>query len=104
MTDPYAHTSVYPDATREGYPPPADGTAPHGRSALGDVHAERPQRHPIAYLSLLLSLIALIWLAVANSSHHDYTKVQVGTQDCVSVPQDTGPNALYCRTAGLVGK
>ena len=68
----------------------------------GHVTPERPQRHPVAYAALLLSIIALLWLAIWSSMSGDdnnrFQRVRVGTQDCVSVPQSSGPAGLYCRT------
>lgn len=71
-----------------------------GRAA--EHHGERVQpeawrRHPVAYAALALSLIALLWLALTSGSHDSYQRVRVGTQDCLSVPQDSGPAVLYCR-------
>lgn len=67
-------------------------------SGLQGVRPEEPRAHPVTYLALVLSLIALLWLALSSGSGEGYQKVRVGSQDCVSVPQDAGPAALYCRT------
>ena len=85
---------------------PSTGTPPRRmhvpRNDGPDVTPEEPRRHPIAYVALGLSIIALLWLAVLSTKGGDhFQKVRVGSQDCVSVPQDNGPAALYCRTAGL---
>ena len=73
-------------------------------SAHTEIKPEQPRRHPVAYLALVLSLISLLWLTIwsATSGGDSYQKVRVGSQDCVSVPQDTGPAALYCRSVGTV--
>ncbi len=76
--------------------------APLGERAsavVGSVRPEEPRRHPVAYLALALSVIALLWLAVGSGSDDDYQRVRVGSQDCVSVPQESGPAVLYCRTS-----
>lgn len=67
-------------------------------SAADSIRAETPRTHPIAYLALLLSLIALIGLAVSAGDGDEFELVKVGNQDCASVPQDEGPAVLYCRT------
>ena len=90
-----AHDDVYPT----GSTPPRRVTS---QSPVSDIKPEQPKRHPVAYAALALSVIALLWLAVLSSrSGNDFQKVRVGNQDCVSVPQDNGPAALYCRTEGL---
>jgi hypothetical protein len=115
MTDPNAPTTAYPQpgalpATgapdRSAYDA-ADPTGPRSDrdpARPGQLKPEEPRRHPVAYLALALSAVALLWLAVdaAAGSGDGYQKVRVGTQDCVSVPQDSGPAALYCRTSGAV--
>ncbi|MCU1593156.1 MAG: hypothetical protein JWO12_548 [Frankiales bacterium] len=77
----------------------------HPDNATGHVTPERPRRHPVAYAALILSIIALLWLAIWSSmSSNDgnrFQRVRVGTQDCVSVPQNSGPAGLYCRTDGI---
>jgi hypothetical protein len=92
-----AHDDVYPTTGT----PPRRSPLPQGGTS--DVKPEAPRRHPVAYLALALSIIALLWLAIwsSMSGGDDYQKVRVGSQDCVSVPQDNGPAALYCRTRGL---
>jgi hypothetical protein len=92
-----AHDDVYPTASA----PPRRSTSP--RAGAPDVTPEAPRRHPVAYAALALSVIALLWLAILSSTSggDHYQKVRVGTQDCVSVPQDNGPAALYCRTTAL---
>lgn len=90
-----AHDDVYPTAS------PRSGR-PASQTSASDIKPEQPRRHPIAYAALGLAVIALLWLAVLSShSGSDFQKVRVGNQDCVSVPQDNGPAALYCRTSGL---
>jgi hypothetical protein len=96
--------STAPTATydRTGYEPTsADRSS--SRSPLGDVHVEEPRRHPLTYAALVLSLLALVLsiAALAGNGDDDVTKVRVGNNDCVSVAQDTGPAALYCRTGAL---
>lgn len=112
MTEP---TSTYSQPLFSPAEPRVDLDAPR-ESTLGSpstqvlsspstpIKAEEPRRHPIAYLALGLSIVALLWLTIwsATSGGATYQKVRVGTQDCVSVPQDTGPAALYCRTSGTV--
>ncbi len=68
----------------------------------GSVRAEQPRTHPIAYLALVLSVIALIGLAVVSGGDDGYQLVKVGSQDCVSVPQDSGPSVLYCKTSTTI--
>lgn len=104
VAGPQAHDDdVYPSAPTTTAPPRRTTEQGHGRSGVAsDVKPEKPTRHPIAYTALALSIISLLWLAVlSSSSGSDVQKVRVGNQDCVSVPQDNGPAALYCRTAGL---
>ena len=73
------------------------------RSPLGDVHVEEPRRHPLTYAALVLSVLALLLsiAALAKGNGDDVTRVRVGNNDCVSVAQDSGPAALYCRTGAL---
>lgn len=63
------------------------------------VHAEEPKNHPIAYLALLLSIVALLLSIYAATKDNGPTvrQVQNGDRDCVTVSQDSGPDALYCR-------
>ncbi|MFN2537385.1 MAG: hypothetical protein ABR549_04430 [Mycobacteriales bacterium] len=89
--------------------PATEPLRPPGRTKtdpVAQVKAERLRDHPVGYAALALSLIALLWLAILSASSGDdgYQKVRVGSQDCVSVPQDTGPAGLYCRTAGIADK
>lgn len=111
MTDSFPPTTTYPtnvpvdehDAAVYPSEPRPTGTKKvlAGKPA-GAVHAERWERHPVAYLALALSIVALLWLAIWSSMSGDNTggfqRVRVGTQDCVSVPQASGPAGLYCRT------
>lgn len=105
MSDLFGTTSATtpPTATydRTGYEPTAaDGTA--SRSPLGDVRVEEPRRHPLTYAALALSLLALILSIAALAQGDDpVDRVRVGNNDCVSVAQDSGPSALYCRTGAL---
>lgn len=112
MSAPYEPTTTaYP---QPGHVPPVEtdhpphdaaGVRPDRKvSPAGQLKPEEARNHPVAYLALLLSVIALLWLAVdsAAGSHDSYQKVRVGTQDCVSVPQDKGPAGLYCRTNGAL--
>ena len=92
---------------RTGYEPtsagePAAAPAHSGRS-IGSVQVEEPRRHPLTYAALALSLLALLLSIIALTRHtgNDVNRVRVGNNDCVSVAQDTGPAALYCRTGGL---
>jgi len=90
-----AHDDVYPSAST----PPRRAAS---EGPISEIKPEQPKRHPVAYAALALSIISLLWLAVLSaSSSSDVQKVRVGNQDCVSVPQDHGPAALYCRTSGL---
>lgn len=80
--------------------PSSTGPSSAGRS--GERHGERVKpeavrRHPVAYAALALSLVALLWLALTSGTDGGYQRVRVGTQDCLSVPQDAGPAVLYCR-------
>jgi hypothetical protein len=106
MSDLFGTTgaSTAPTATydRTGYEPTAadrTGTGP----AIGKVHVEEPRRHPLTYAALALSLLALVLAiaALAKGGGNDVDRVRVGNNDCVSVNQDTGPAALYCRTGAL---
>lgn len=94
-------TSTEPEPHRVDLVTPGDTAR---ASARTEVKPEEPRRHPVAYLALVLSVISLLWLTIwsANSGGDSYQKVRVGSQDCVSVPQDTGPAALYCRTVSTV--
>jgi len=107
MTEPYEPTTAMPAAgyaepplARPGVGVEDDHRVLHPGEASGaaTVTPEEPRRHPVAYAALLLSVIALLWLALTSGSSDGYQKVRVGSQDCVSVPQDNGPAALYCRT------
>lgn len=98
MSDPTVHSA--PTAT---YDQPV-GQQPAERQLLGGkVQVEEPRRHPLTYAALGLSLLALLLAIVAltQKGGDDVNRVRVGNNDCVSVAQDTGPAALYCRTAGL---
>jgi hypothetical protein len=111
MTDSFPPTTTYPtnvpvdERNAAVYPtePKPKGTRKvlAGRSA-GEVHAEALKRHPVAYLALALSMVALLWLAIWSSmsgqDNGGFQRVRVGNQDCVSVPQASGPAGLYCRT------
>jgi hypothetical protein len=106
MSDLFGTTSAStaPTATydRTGYEPTsADRTG--SRSALSDVHVEEPRRHPLTYAALALSVLALLLAitALAQGNGNDVNRVRVGNNDCVSVTQDSGPAALYCRTGAL---
>lgn len=103
-------TSLLQTSDRSGPAASDVGTGPSGQASgvpvtsrstgpghAGRVHAEEPRRHPVAYAALALSLLALLWLAISSGSDDGYQRVRVGTQDCLSVPQDNGPALLYCR-------
>jgi hypothetical protein len=93
-----APTTTY---DRTGYEP---STADHSNGpAIGGVRVEEPRRHPLTYAALGLSLLALLLSIVALTRHtgNDVNRVRVGNNDCVSVAQDTGPAALYCRTGAV---
>jgi hypothetical protein len=96
--------SAAPTATydRTGYEPTSTDRAAH-RSLLGDLRVEEARRHPLTYAALALSLLALVLAiaALAGGGNNDPRRVRVGNNDCVSVPQDSGPAALYCRTGAL---
>jgi hypothetical protein len=81
----------------------ADLPASHNGPSVGKVHVEEPRRHPLTYAALVLSLLALLLsiAALTRDTGHDVNRVRVGNNDCVSVAQDTGPAALYCRTGAL---
>jgi hypothetical protein len=111
MTESPLPTTTLPIADRPGLAdddvyPTRETPARRGSdnsSPVADITPEKPRRHPIAYAALGLSILSLLWLAVLTSNQGDdgFQKVRVGSQDCVSVPQDSGPAALYCRTAGV---
>ena len=115
MTQPYDATSVYPHAgplggPRGEYSPRGEGFGERSGShdefgqqrSRSEVRAEKPQNHPIAYASLVLALSALAWLTgLSLGGNHGYQTVQVGTQACLTVPQDHGPAALYCPASGV---
>jgi hypothetical protein len=112
MTDVFGHSTTptaaplsagtAPTAT---YDRPGDeSSAAHGAVHPEKVRVEEPRRHPLTYAGLALSLLALLLSIIALSRGGDGVhKVRVGNNDCVSVAQDTGPDALYCRTAALPG-
>jgi hypothetical protein len=97
-TGPSAATAPTTTYDRTGYETSsADGPS------IGSVKVEEPRRHPLTYAALALSLLALILsiAALTRDTGGDVNRVRVGNNDCVSVTQDTGPAALYCRTGGL---
>ena len=104
MTEPYPGSATAAPTAPTSAPATSvlrtDPTTSGDRSG-SPVSPEKPRQHPIAYIALALGVLSLIWLAVLTSKVGDdgYQKVRVGTQDCVSVPQDNGPAALYCRTS-----
>lgn len=105
MSDLFGTTSASTAPTttydRTGYEPSAADRTSSG-ATLGSVRVEEPRRHPLTYAALALSLLALILsIAALAGGGNDVSRVRVGNNDCVSVAQDTGPNALYCRTGGL---
>lgn len=110
MSDPFGTTSAGqapPTTTYDstGFEPSAaaDVPAPHNGPTIGKLQVEEPRRHPLTYAALGLSLLALLLslIALTQGGGDDVTRVRVGNNDCVSVAQDTGPAALYCRTGGL---
>lgn len=106
MSDLFGTTSAStaPTATydRTGYEP-TSAESSTARSPIGDVRVEEPRRHPLTYAALALSLLALLLsiAALAKGGGNDVNRVRVGNNDCVSVAQDAGPDALYCRTGAL---
>jgi hypothetical protein len=94
-----APTTTY---DRTGYEPTTADPVGDGRT-VGELRIEEPRRHPLTYAALGLSILALLLAIVALTSGggNDVTRVRVGNSDCVSVAQDTGPAALYCRTGAL---
>ncbi|MDT7539287.1 MAG: hypothetical protein QOI82_2872 [Actinomycetota bacterium] len=107
MSDLFGTTSAStaPTATydRTGYEPSTADRTTSSRSPLSDVHVEEPRRHPLTYAALALSVLALLLAiaALAQGNGNDVSRVRVGNNDCVSVAQDSGPAALYCRTGAL---
>jgi hypothetical protein len=105
MSDLFGTTSASTAPTttydRTGYEP-SSGDRTESRSPLSDVRVEEPRRHPLTYAALVLSVLALL-LAMSALAKGDNPvhRVRVGNNDCVSVAQDTGPAALYCRTGTL---
>ncbi|GAC1440048.1 MAG: hypothetical protein NVSMB55_03350 [Mycobacteriales bacterium] len=81
----------------------ADRPQAHSGPALGSIRVEEPRRHPLTYAALALSVLALLLaiIALSRPAGNDVNRVRVGNNDCVSVAQDTGPAALYCRTGAL---
>jgi hypothetical protein len=106
MSDLFGTTSASTAPTaaydRTGYEPTSTDRTAH-RSPLSDVHVEEPRRHPLTYAALVLSVLALVLsiAALAGGGDNGPTRVRVGNNDCVSVPQDSGPAALFCRTGTL---
>lgn len=96
-----APTTTY---DRTGFEPSsADLPESHNGPSIGKVQVEEPRRHPLTYAALALSLLALLLsiVALSRGGGNDVNRVRVGNNDCVSVAQDSGPAALYCRTGGL---
>jgi hypothetical protein len=91
------HPATDTGAARVSAPPGPPSTFRSGKHPGERVQPEALRQHPVAYAALALSLIALLWLVVTSGSHDSYQRVRVGTQDCLSVPQDSGPAVLYCR-------
>jgi hypothetical protein len=107
MSDLFGTTSASttaPTATydRTGYEPTAADRAGTGPT-IGKLRVEEPRRHPLTYAALGLSLLALLLsiVALSQGGGDNVNRVRVGNNDCVSVAQDTGPSALYCRTGAL---
>ena len=93
-----APTATYDRTGYEATPSSSKG----GHSPLADVQVEEPRRHPLTYAALALSLLALILsIAALAGNGDDIHRVRVGNNDCVSVPQDNGPAALYCRSGAV---
>ncbi|MCU1589181.1 MAG: hypothetical protein JWP11_437 [Frankiales bacterium] len=106
MSDLFGTTSAATAPTttydRTGYEPTGAEHTGAG-SPLSKVHVEEPRRHPLTYAALALSVLALLLAitALSRGTGNDVNRVRVGNNDCVSVAQDAGPNALYCRTGAL---
>jgi hypothetical protein len=96
MTAPYNPTPGYEPPTRQY---PTTGSTLREPQHEEKVKPENPRHHPLAYLATLLSIIALILSILALSQDHGPTtrQVQNGEHQCVTVSQDHGPDALYCR-------
>src|SRR4051794_34049817 len=97
MTDVFGQTAPTTTYDRTGYEPTradSTGTGP----TIGGVQVEEPRRHPLTYAALALSLLALILsiAALARGGGDPVNRLRVGNNDCVTVAQDTGPDALYC--------
>jgi hypothetical protein len=106
MTDVFGQTAPTTTYDRTGYEPTtADSTSAgsHTGPKLGGLRVEEPRRHPLTYAALALSVLALILsiAALASGGDDPVRPLRVGNNDCVTVAPDTGPDALYCRTAGL---
>jgi hypothetical protein len=72
---------------------------PH--NPLEDVTPERPATHPIAYIALVLAVVAVVLSAVALRSDDDgFRRVNVGNTECVIGPQGD-VDVLYCRASAL---
>ena len=102
MSDLFGQSAPTTTYDRTGYEPTAAEPAATSGPRIGGLQVEEPRRHPLAYAALGLSLLALLLSIVALSRGGDpVNRVRVGNNDCVSVSQDSGPAALYCRTGAL---
>jgi hypothetical protein len=88
----------YPDDPTRSY----DRPEYVNRSGSGDkIKPENPKHHPLAYLALLLSVIALILAGKAlhdADSHGNNDLVHVGGKNCIVVHHDNAPAGLFCQT------
>jgi len=106
MSDLFGQTAPTTTYDRTGYEPTAtDSPSTSTGPRIGNLQVEEPRRHPLAYAALALSLLALLLsiIALSRGGDNGVNRVRVGNNDCVSVSQDSGPAALYCRTGALPG-
>lgn len=64
------------------------------------VRVEEPRRHPLTYLALGLSTLALILSMMALARDDGPDRIRVGNNDCVVVDgEKDAPDSLFCNTS-----